>query len=405
MDGPLPAKVLHVMNSAFGGSAFSAIGLIRQLRQDYGIESCAVCHPGGQQKDFDRLREEVNGELLVRPLYWWNKKIRARTWKRPLIDMKLRWQTGFKRSSTSDTVDAARRFGADLFHSNTILTIEGGLAARQLGLPHVWHVRELIGPGEPYRFHVEGRRWGDYVSSIASVVVTNSDRNESCIRDWLPADAHRKVYNGIELSDFSPRASHEGSTPLVVGMIGSLTSTWKRHDWFVEAAAKVDRSLPVEFRLYGVLPDASSDSASRRYVNEMQAFVTANGLGDRIKFMGFTAHDPAPEIDIMMHTSPKESFGRIVVEAMATACPVIGVSDGGVGEIVQHEKTGLLASPGDTSALARHVETLVGNPELRARYGTAGLARAHDLYSLKSCAAGIADVYRYAMQRPVVARA
>lgn len=401
MSSDLPKKVLHVMNSSFGGSAFSALGLIEQLRSDFGIESCAVCHNGGRPEDFDRLREAVRGELVVRPLYWWNKKIRAPMWKRPLIDLKLRWITGFQKASVRDTVEAAKRFGADLIHSNTILTIEGGLAAQQLRLPHVWHVRELIGPGEPYRFDIEGKPWGDYVSKLASVVIANSDRNESCIKDWLPKDRLMKVYNGIDLSQFEPREADPTKTPLVVGMIGSLTSTWKQHDWFVEAAAQVDPSLPIEFRMYGVLPDEQSDAESRKYVRRMRDFIAERKLGERIKFMGYTAEDPASEIDIMMHTSPKESFGRIVVEAMATAAPVIGVRDGGVGELVVHEQTGLLAEPGDTRELAKHIETLAQSPELRERYGQAGLRRARDMYSLAACANGVADVYRVAMSRPL----
>lgn len=402
METQLPRKVLHVMNSAFGGSAFSALGLIRQLREDYGIESCAVCHHGGRPEDFERLREAVRGELVVRPLYWWNKKIRAPRWRRPLIELKLQWLTGFRRASVRDTVDAARRFGADLLHSNTILTLEGGLAARQLGLPHVWHVRELIGPGEPYRFDVEGTAWGEYVASLASVVVANSDRNARCIRAWLPEDRLAVVYNGIDLARFEPRTEYDPAAPLVVGMIGSLTSLWKRHDWFVEAAAKVDPALPLVFRLYGVLPNGQSSAETHAYVDRMRRFIAERGLEERIRFTGFTDYDPAPEIDIMMHTSPKESFGRILVEAMATAAPLVGVADGGVGELIVHGETGLLAAPGDTDALARHVETLARAPALRARFGQAGLQRAREHYSLEACARGIAEVYRTAMRRPLL---
>lgn len=396
-----PRKVLHVLNSAFGGSAFSAIGLMRSLREQYGIESCAVCHPGGRPEDFEALREEVRGELHVRPLYWWNRKIRAPIWRRPFIDAKLMWQTGGTFRSVNDVCNAARRWNADLIHSNTILTIEGGLAARRLGMPHVWHVRELIGPGEPYRFLVEGNTWGRLVTGLASKVIVNSDRNEACINHWLPQDRLAKVYNGIDLSDFRPRTDYGGDRKLIVGMIGSLTSLWKRHDVFVEAAIKVSPALPVEFRLYGVLPDKQSDAESHRYVSQMRKSISDAGAGARIRFMGFVHENPASEIDIMMHTSPKESFGRIVVEAMATAAPVIGVADGGVGELVLHEQTGLLATPGDADMLASHVERLAADVTLREQFGKAGLARARELFTLEQCASGVRAVYLDAMDRPL----
>src|SRR5687768_11562793 len=93
MSTDLPRKVLHVMNSAVGGSALSTLDLISQLREDYAIESCAVCNSGGRAQDFEQLRRAVRGELLVRRLYWWNKKNWAALWRRPLIELKQQLAT------------------------------------------------------------------------------------------------------------------------------------------------------------------------------------------------------------------------------------------------------------------------------------------------------------------------
>ena len=145
-----PRKVLHVLNDAGGGAALSAIGLIESHRRQ-GIESCAVCHESGTLEERQRLLDVTRGDVLFTPLYWWNKKIRARFWKRPLIEAKQIWETRWTRSSTRRVMEFAVRHQADLIHTNTILTPEGGLAARRLGLPHVWHLRELLGPGMPFR--------------------------------------------------------------------------------------------------------------------------------------------------------------------------------------------------------------------------------------------------------------
>src|SRR5688572_29167599 len=114
MSIEFPRKVLHVMNSAFGGSAFSTLDLIRQLREDHGIESCAVCHCAGRPQDFEQLRRAVRGELLVRRLYWWNRKIRAAPWRRPLIELRQQWATRNCAASVRDIVDAVQRWDADL---------------------------------------------------------------------------------------------------------------------------------------------------------------------------------------------------------------------------------------------------------------------------------------------------
>lgn len=400
MPRELPKKVLHVMNSAVGGAAESTLELIRQLRADYGIEACAICDLGGSDADRQRVRDAVNGEVVFRKLYWWNRKIRAKLWKRPLIEAYLQLKTGFRRTSLRDTSNAVIRFGADLIHSNTILTLEGGEAARRLRMPHVWHLRELVGPSEPFRFYRHGRRWGKFVMRRASVLIANSQRSAACVRDWLASEFLVTVPNGIDVAAYQSRQRTGSATPLIVGMIGNLTSPVKRHDWFIETAARVDRQLPIEFRLYGHDPSNGGRQRGVAYVDDLYDRVARYGLGGRVKFMGF-AHDPAPELDIMLHTSPKESFGRIVVEAMACAIPVIGVRDGGVGEIVIDGETGILAEPEDIDGLARAVERLAADANLRRQMGLAGLERAQQHYSLRACAARVADVYRTAMTRPL----
>ena len=106
------------------------------------------------------------------------------------------------------------------------------------------------------------------------------------------------------------------------------------------------------------------------------------------------------EIDILVHPLEAESFGRVVVEAMAAGLPVVGVRGGGVGEIVENNVTGFLAEPNDADQLARHIERLVGNPSLRQTFGQAGRARAESHYSLKACADGILRVYEKVMSQP-----
>src|SRR5207248_1139130 len=140
-----PRKVLHVFNSASGGAALSTLGLMEMFRKQ-GIAACAVCHDAGTPSEREQILRATNGETLFIPLYWWNKKIRAALWKRPLIELRQLVKTGWMRRSAGRVTEFARVHGAELIHTNTFLVPEGGIAARRLGLPHVWHIRELLGP-------------------------------------------------------------------------------------------------------------------------------------------------------------------------------------------------------------------------------------------------------------------
>ena len=69
-------------------------------------------------------------------------------------------------------------------------------------------------------------------------------------------------------------------------------------------------------------------------------------------------------------------MGRVAVEGMLVGRPVVASNVGGLTGIVQEGVTGLLVPPGDAEALARALDALLDNPELRARMGHAGQSRA-----------------------------
>jgi glycosyltransferase involved in cell wall biosynthesis len=398
-----PRKVLHVFNSAGGGAALSTLGLIDRLRHE-GIAACAVCHDAGTASEREQIRAATDGETLFTPLYWWNKKIRAATWKRPLIELRQIVKTGWMRRSSAEVADFARRNAVDLIHTNTFLTPEGGIAARRLGLPHVWHLRELIGRDQPFRLSMGRAALAQFLRRHASRVVANSRISATAAAELIPAEMLRVVPNGIELSAFAkPIREPSAGTPLVVGMVASLSSRTKKHGLFVEAAARLQGVGGVEFRIYGHDPSSGGVASGDAYVDALRARIKQLALGARFRFPGYVA-EPAQimsEIDVLVHPADNESFGRVVVEAMAASLPVAGVRGGGVGEIVLEGETGLLSAPDDPAALAANIARLIADKELRARLGLAGRRRAESIYSLESCAAGVLRVYEEAMAAPL----
>jgi glycosyltransferase involved in cell wall biosynthesis len=396
-----PAKVLHVLNSAGGGAALSTIGLVEALRES-GIESCAVCHDAGSADERERLREAVRGEVLFTPLYWWNRKIRTALWKRPLLELRQGLRTGWARRSASDVHHFAAKRGVDLIHTNTILTPEGGFAAVRAGLPHVWHIRELVGDHYPFPLGLSGRRLGAFLERHATRLVANSEATARLIRPLLRRELLDVVPNGIDLRRFRPRTEPSGRQRVIVAMVGSLTSRWKNHRLFVDAAARVPESLPVEFRIYGHDPGSNGNGRPDPYASGLRQAIVEGGLEARFSFPGFVS-DPArimSDIDILAHPAEHESFGRIAVEAMAAGLPVVGVRDGGIAEVVEHEVTGLLAPPNDADEMAASIARLASNPDQRARMGLAGRKRAEALYSLDAHATRMVQVYEAAMYRP-----
>jgi glycosyltransferase involved in cell wall biosynthesis len=89
-----------------------------------------------------------------------------------------------------------------------------------------------------------------------------------------------------------------------------------------------------------------------------------------------------------------EGFGMVALEAMERGRPVIAADIGGLGELVEHEVTGLLVPAGEAEPLAQALELLGGDLELAARMGEAGRRRALDRFLQERCTDRTEVLYR-----------
>ncbi len=116
----------------------------------------------------------------------------------------------------------------------------------------------------------------------------------------------------------------------------------------------------------------------RAYLDELEALARTLGVGDRVRFLGQRDDVPrllaAADIHCQPNTAP-EPFGIAFVEALHAALPVVSTRLGGAEEIVT-DLCGRLVPPGDATALASALATLIDDPAERARLGLAGPARA-----------------------------
>ena len=92
-------------------------------------------------------------------------------------------------------------------------------------------------------------------------------------------------------------------------------------------------------------------------------------------------HQLYGETDICCFPSHWESFGIVVLEAMAAGRAVIATKGSGMAEIVEHEKTGILVEPKKPKELALAICRLAQNPGLRAALGRAARAKVLETYS------------------------
>jgi glycosyltransferase involved in cell wall biosynthesis len=208
------------------------------------------------------------------------------------------------------------------------------------------------------------------------------------------------IYNAVDLDRFKAAAADpwvlEAGRPqpppgaVRVGLVATFAN-WKGHFTFLEAVAKLDRTLP--FRAYIVGGPIYRSSQSQVSIEELNAAIQRLGISDRVVLSGQVSN-PAralAALDVVVHASTRpEPFGRVIVEAMACGKAVVasvpksgrqGASDtappaSGAAELFTHDVDGFAHLAGDSADLASALDRLIRSPELRDRLGSAASVRA-----------------------------
>jgi glycosyltransferase involved in cell wall biosynthesis len=120
------------------------------------------------------------------------------------------------------------------------------------------------------------------------------------------------------------------------------------------------------------------------------------GIGARVHLLGF--RDDVQDIlaagDLFVMPSLSEGLPLALVEAMSFGLPVVVSGVGGIPEVVTDGVDGLLVPPSDSTALAAALRTLLDDPALRRRLGTAARARALRDYAITTMADRYERLYR-----------
>jgi glycosyltransferase involved in cell wall biosynthesis len=136
------------------------------------------------------------------------------------------------------------------------------------------------------------------------------------------------------------------------------------------------------------------------YAEELQRRTANLGLSSRVHFLGFREDvvDVINAADVVVHASVKpEPFGRVILEGMLLAKPVIATAAGGVLELIEHERTGYLVPPGDVAALASCLCRVLGAPVERRGIGEAARGWARTRFSLGRQVEEMSGIYAAAV--------
>lgn len=169
----------------------------------------------------------------------------------------------------------------------------------------------------------------------------------------------------------------------------SRLTVQKRLGYLLEAIRIVSEQIPdIKLEIYGTGPEKI----------KLERQIDLLGLTESVKI-----HDPIAQEElrkaynraaIVVLNSIDEGFGLVLIEAMLCCTAVIGTNSGGITDIIDNEKSGILVPPDDAEKLAGEIKKLLEDHSLRKRLADAGYQKALRQFSSESAAKQYADLFK-----------
>jgi glycosyltransferase involved in cell wall biosynthesis len=282
------------------------------------------------------------------------------------------------------TVEVARLHQVDVLHAHMPKAHAlAGLAGSLLHKPVVATIHGM---------NVTSHELG-ITRAVGSHVITNcQEAYTQALAMGITADRVDLVRNGIDINLFTPANNGDElrkainvprPTPLV-GFVGRLEHE-KGPDLFVRAMEYVHRQMPdAHFVIVG-------DGCMR---NELVDMCERMQLDQHIHFVGWWHNTPDvyPALDLLAHTSRSDGTSLVLLEAMSSGCPTVGLAVGGIREVIEHEVTGFLAGPGDWERIGMRTVQLLEQPDRLEMMKTAARERVETCFNIGTNTRRVADI-------------
>lgn len=204
--------------------------------------------------------------------------------------------------------------------------------------------------------------WGKQVIVISQVIGRHMINNFKVSKEKI-----RLIYRGVDLNTFRFRRTdvNTDKNEKLIGIIGRITPI-KGHVHFIKSLPSIISEFPKAKAL--IIGDAPTHR--QPYLKELVNLIEKLQLKEKVKLIGTLKDIPdiLAKLDLLvLATTTEEAFGRVVIEAGAVGVPVVATRVGGVVEIIEHEKNGLLVEAADPYALSQAAIRLLKDKDLRLR--------------------------------------
>jgi glycosyltransferase involved in cell wall biosynthesis len=239
------------------------------------------------------------------------------------------------------------------------------------------------------------------ICAAAEFVAAETDYSRDLLRQRCPDSAAKihRVYNGIDLERFpAPRSANGNRIPRIVS-VGRLVA-FKGLDDLIDACAELARRR-IDF-VCDIIGDGPLRETLQAKVEQLDLSSRVNLLGSQSQGAVLEKLQAADIFALPSTTDPQgatDVFPTVILEAMASGRPVVSTHLAGIPELVMDGQTGMLAAPGDSTALGSVLEQLLRDPELRLRFGRAGRERIEQHFRIEQTVAPLLEMLEQSCSR------
>ncbi len=267
--------------------------------------------------------------------------------------------------------DIIRREDIDIVHARSrVPAIIAYFACKMTGRTFITTAHGYYGK----HLFSDAMGWGKYV------IVASNIMAKHMVHDFgVPHSRIRLIPRGVDLDRFTyePYIRSEAEE-FVVGIVSRITPL-KGHADFIKAVAILNRKIP---KLKAIIVGSAPKD---KYREDVELLSRRLGLSRTIEFAG-ARHD-IPEMlkkmDVLIcATTTPEAFGRSIIEAQASGVPVVSTAVGGVVDIIEDRKTGLLCASEDPRDMADKVMELYNGQALCSSLASEARRKVEASYNL-----------------------
>jgi glycosyltransferase involved in cell wall biosynthesis len=263
------------------------------------------------------------------------------------------------------------------------------LARRKLALPQVCYFHGWTREDFRVRLYNALDR---FVLRRADRVVTVSNSSARILTDHgVPHDRISVVYNAISIAPDAPPPERRPNPVPVIGVAGRLSHEKGIHDFLLALAQVRSRSnRKFTAQIFGSGPD---ELRLKRMATELH-------LNDCVSFEGFRSDLDLiyPRLDLLVLPSLSEGHPVVILEAWKSGLGIVATRAGGIPEVVEHEKTGLLTEVGNPELLGRAIERALEDIPYMNKLGRAGFDKVRSTFNVQYQAEQLEKIYRSILQ-------